>query len=239
MMRLSPFRLYILLLLLLAGCTMQPEKTGITAPFDVADRGTPSHRVDPANSWARIYVYRAGVMANLGHNHVVETRAITGELWMGESPRDAAFHLILPTESFIVDPPELRARAGADFTSQPSDADIEGTRRNMLGEKVLNAARHPIIEIWSERIQVSGDRLTADIVVSARGVLSRISIPLEFTATESELTTKGKLTLKQTELGIAPFSILMGALAVRDELDIEYSITVQSESGIEDLLGAE
>lgn len=225
-------------LLTLAACTMQPERAGkVMVPFDPAALGEPSHRVDSGNSWVRIYVYRAGMMSSLGHNHIVLARDIEGELWLQATPADSSFHLKLPVDAFIVDPPLLRAQAGADFATQPSASDIEGTRRNMLGEKVLNAAHYPFIEIWSERIRVSGGALTADIVVAARGTLRRLSIPVNFTATESELGASGKLTLKQTELGITPFSIMMGALAVRDELDIEYSITVESDSGIKDLLG--
>jgi polyisoprenoid-binding protein YceI len=133
----------------------------------------------------------------------------------------------------------LRAQAGADFASQPSAADIDGTRRNMLGEKGLNAAQYPFIEIWSERVRRSGDGLNADIVVSVRGTLSRISIPIDFIPTGSTSGASGKFTVRQSDLGMSPFSILMGAIAVRDELEIEYSITVESTSGIEDVLATE
>jgi hypothetical protein len=50
------------------------------------------------------------------------------------------------------------------------------------------------------------------------------------------LIANGKFTLRQSDVGLAPFSVLMGAIAVRDELEIEYSITVESVSGIEDVL---
>jgi hypothetical protein len=225
-------------LLILAGCAVQPGKLQIAVPFDPATRGEPSHRVDSANSWARVYVYRAGAMARLGHNHIVLTRDIGGELWMSAEPADAAFHLALPVESLIVDPPELRAEAGEDFASQPSQEDISGTRRNMLGEQVLDAARYPTIEIWSERIRRSGDGLSADIVVAARGELNRVTVPVTIEEARSDmLIASGKFTLRQSDVGLAPFSILMGAVAVRDELEIEYSITVESVSGIEDVLG--
>jgi hypothetical protein len=194
-------------LLILAGCAVQPGKIQIAVPFDPATRGEPSHRVDSANSWARVYVYRAGAMARLGHNHIVLTRDIGGELWMGAEPADAAFHLVLPVESLIVDPPELRA------------------------------ARYPTIEIWSERIRRSGDGLSADIVLAARGELSRVTVPVTIEEARPDmLIANGKFTLRQSDVGLAPFSVLMGAIAVRDELEIEYSITVESVSGIEDVL---
>lgn len=230
-----------LLLLFLTGCAMQAEKAAVVAiPFDTQARGEPSHRVDSANSRAVIYVYRGGAMAGLGHNHIVLASNISGELWMSDEPADAAFHLALPVESFIVDPPELRAQAGADFESVPSASDIAGTRRNLLGEKVLDAARYPVIEIWSERIRRTGDALSADLVIAARGALSRVTVPVSIKdVREDALTASGKFSLKQTGIGITPFSILMGAIAVRDELEIEYTIAVESVSGIEDVLGGD
>jgi hypothetical protein len=212
-------------LLIVAGCAVQPEKALVVVPFDPAVQGNPSHRIDTKASSAHIYVYRAGMMSNLGHNHIVQTRAIHGELWLQPEERHSAFHLLLPVEAFTVDPPELRKKAGADFASVPSLADVQGTRNNMLGPKVLNAEQYPEIEIWSERIRGSGNSLTADIVVAVGGKLNRISIPINIEMAGKETSARGKFTVKQTDIGITPFSIMMGAVAVRDELEIEYTLT--------------
>jgi polyisoprenoid-binding protein YceI len=142
--------------------------------------------------------------------------------------RHSAFHLLLPAEAFTVDPPELRKEAGPDFASVPSLADIQGTRNNMLGSKVLNAEQYPEIEIWSERIRGPVNSLTADIVVAVGGKLNRITIPIKIETADNAdntITARGKFTVKQTDIGITPFSIMMGAVAVRDELEIEYIIT--------------
>ncbi|HEY3487969.1 MAG TPA: YceI family protein [Gammaproteobacteria bacterium] len=218
--------IYTALLFMLTGCISQPEKAGVAIPFDAASQDTPSHRIDTASSSARILVYRAGLISSLGHNHIVLTRDIRGELWLQAETDDSKFHLVLPVNSFIVDPADLRAQGGADFSSVPSSADIAGTRRNMLGEKILNAARYPDIEIWSERIHGSGgSNRSADIIVAARGTLSRITMPMEIKIEKEKITATGKFILKQTDIGIAPFSVLMGTLAIRDELEIEYFLT--------------
>lgn len=213
--------LFIGLSLILSGCAPQPERA-VSLPFDSTAKGAPSHRIDTAVSSAKIYVYSGGFMSKLGHNHIVLARDIEGELWLRAKPENSAFHLKLAVESLIVDPPELRLQAGADFSSLPTPADIEGTRRNMLGEKVLHAAQYPYIEIWSERIRGSGESLTADVVIAARGGFYRQSIPVLIGSKDDALTARGKFYLRQSEIGITPFSILMGAIAVRDELEIEY-----------------
>jgi hypothetical protein len=224
MMRKVLSGLQVALFLVVAGCAVQPEKALVVAPFDPALQGTPSHRINTATSSARIFVYRGGMMLKLGHNHIVETGAIHGELWLRPEARHSAFHLLLPVEAFNVDPPQLRAEAGSDFSSVPSPADVQGTRNNMLGPKVLNAEQYPEIEIWSEQIRGSGKSLTADIIIAVKGKLSRVSIPIKL-ETDRALTARGKFTVKQTDIGITPFSIMMGAVAVRDELEIEYIIT--------------
>ena len=60
--------------------------------------------------------------------------------------------LYVPLDTLVVDEPALRAEAG--FDTQPSAADIAGTRRNML-EKVLEADRYPFALIAVKR---SSDR---------------------------------------------------------------------------------
>jgi hypothetical protein len=213
------------LLLALTACAVQPEKPAVKIPFDAAAKGRPSHVIDTANSSAVIRVYSAGAMSKLGHNHLILSRDIRGEAWIGDKPGDTAFHLVFPVDSFNVDPSELRAQSGPDFASQPSKEDVQGTRRNMLGEKALNAAQYPVIEIWSERIRGSAEARTAEVVVAARGQLSRIVIPMNVSTTNGVTRAKGKFSLKQSDIGITPFSIMMGAIAVRDELEIEYSLT--------------
>ena len=219
--------IYAAAIAIITGCAVQPEKAAVTIPFDPTTKGTPTHRIDTKQSTARIYIYRAGLMSKLGHNHIVLAPNLSGELWQQAATKNSAFHLLLPVNSLIVDPADLRAQAGADFASQPTAADIEGTRKNMLGEKILNAAQYPNIEIWSERIRGSGTALSADIVISAGGNLNRITIPLEIKTENENITASGKFTLKQTDIGIEPFSILMGAIAIRDELEIEYTITAR------------
>src|SRR4051812_46030420 len=110
-------------LLMLTACAVPPEKPEVVQiPFDPAAKGPPTHVVDSANSSARIRVYRAGAMSNFGHNHIVLVRDIRGEAWLGAKAETdlaaAAFHLVLPVASFVVDPPDLRAQAGPDFASQ-------------------------------------------------------------------------------------------------------------------------
>jgi hypothetical protein len=94
-------------------------------------------------------------MQKLGHNHVITSAALTGTIQMREPAAASSFELSLPLESLVVDDDAARARAGADFSAPVPEKDREGTRRNMLGDKVLNAALQPELRLASE--SVSGE----------------------------------------------------------------------------------
>jgi hypothetical protein len=53
-----------------------------------------------------------------------------------------------------------------------------------------------------------------------RGQSRVITVPLQYELTPDRLTADGDLPLKQTDLGITPFSAMLGALQVQDEMHL-------------------
>src|ERR1700719_3424273 len=74
-----------------------------------------SYQVDSQNSELRVSVYRAGVLGNLGHNHVMVNHAVTGVVQVGDSISASSFSLKVPVESFVVDDADARREEGEDF----------------------------------------------------------------------------------------------------------------------------
>jgi hypothetical protein len=93
-------------------------------------------RVDTSRSLVTVEVHRAGLLARLGHDHVVASHDVNGYVSVEEGLAD----LYVPLEQLVVDEPELRNQAG--FDTQPSPEDIAGTRRNMLN-RTLDAGQFP------------------------------------------------------------------------------------------------
>jgi hypothetical protein len=48
-------------------------------------------------------------------------------------------------------------------------------------------------------------------------------------ATAAGITASGELTLKQSDFGITPFSVLGGALAVQDQLELRFELSAQPQ----------
>jgi len=171
-------------------------------------------------------VYRAGPLANLGHNHVVVNRGVTGLVQVGSTISSSSFSLKVPVESFEVDDPEARREEGSDFPGDvPADAK-SGTRRNMLGAAVLNAAEFPVITVTSVTLSGTPDALSAELTVSVAGHETTITAPCTLQGDEHRLTAAGSMELRQTAVGLAPYSLLHGALQVEDAMQVKFSIVV-------------
>lgn len=189
---------------------------------ELAAAGQPVLRVDPAASLIVVEVGRAGALAKLGHDHVVASRNVRGYV----APRARRADLYVALAELRVDEPALRAQAG--FEGQPGEADIAGTRTNML-TRVLDADRHPWVLVRITGPEGVPGQATVDIELTLHGMTRAYrSVPVAIETSGSGLTARmsisGRLSFNQTDFGIMPYSVFDGALAVRDRLDLSFRI---------------
>ena len=183
-----------------------------------------SYRIDSAQSEIRVLVYRAGPMASFGHNHVVVNRAIGGWVRYGGTPAGASFELTIPAAGFIVDDAGDRSIEGSDFAADVPEEAKAATLHNMLSSAVLDATPFPLIAVRSLAIEGAGDALRATLAVDVAGHSSMLVVPFHLDGSAGRLTGSGSLTLRQSALGLAPYSVLMGALRVQDEMRVTFKI---------------
>jgi hypothetical protein len=197
----------------------QPATAGVPAEFpqsfydQAAARGEPVYRVDPKQSVVVIEVRRGGSLARLGHDHVVAAHNVAGFV----APQTGRADLSIALDGLAVDEPELRKASG--FDTQPSESDIAGTRANMLG-KVLETDKfpHALVGIRISR----GGQLA--VAITLHGTTRTLEVPALLTVGDAETHVAGKLALNQTDFGITPFSILGGAVAVQDRLELRFDV---------------
>jgi len=192
-------------------------------------RGLPTYRIDPQQSDLRVLVYRAGTMAKLGHDHVIENHALTG--WVGLAPRAAgtSFYLEIPAAEFVVDAAAARAEAGPEFAEEVGSDAKEGTRRNMLGPALLDAGNHASIAVRSIAFLGEEPNLEASVAIAVAGHESTLMIPIVVTRTGRELTATADFSVRQTELGLTPFSVMLGALRVADEIKLRLRLVARGD----------
>jgi hypothetical protein len=182
----------------------------------LADAG-PLLAIDPAQSLIAVTVRRAGMLARLGHDHVVASHAITGTVAPSRNVADFQFRL----DQMKIDEADLRQIAGLE--KQPSADAIEGTRHNML-TKVLDAERYPLVKVHAERL-AAGQPLR--VTITLHGVTRTLDIPVSLREANGSINVKGTLQLKQTDFGLTPFSVMGGAMSVQDQMALRFDLSAR------------
>ncbi|MBC7456572.1 MAG: YceI family protein [Massilia sp.] len=224
---------------LLAGCvgtpTMQPAPAAVTAVDDnaatwygqAAAAGSVVLAIDPAQSLIAVTVRRGGALAHLGHDHVVASRSVTGFVAPAAGRADFSFRL----DQMTVDEPELRREAALD--TQPSDAAIAGTRTNML-TKVLEAERFALVALHAEGVATdnragdpAGDQAMR-LTITLHGVTCTLAAPTRIERSADGITASGTLQLRQSDFGITRLSVMGGAIAVLDTMELRFRIVART-----------
>jgi polyisoprenoid-binding protein YceI len=167
-----------------------------------------THRFGPDNASLQVRTYRQGVAAKAGHDLIIEVTRWDATVEVADEPAGWTIEL-------NADPRSLEVREGLRGVKPLTDKDRAEIRRN-IDAKVLGG--HPIRFRSSDvrllepegRLAVEGELtmagsgrpLTAQLRVDAGGAVS------------------GTISLTQSDWGIKPYRGLMGALKVRDEVEV-------------------
>jgi hypothetical protein len=221
--------------LLLTSCAVPPKSPSPgpggapqRASAPEPPRGVTVYRVDPAQSELRLLVYRSGPMAHLGHNHVIQNRQLGG--WVGVAGKLTAsvFYLQVPVGAFTIDDLDARLQEGAEF-AEPVDAEAaSGTKRNMLSAALLDGDRFPGVTLTGAVVDGAAPQFTASITVTVAGRVSTLAVPFQVDIHAKQLSGTAELDLRQSALGLTPFSVMMGALRVQDEMHVRIRVVAEA-----------
>ncbi len=184
------------------------------------------YQIDSNNSELRLLVYRAGPLSVLGHNHVMVNRALTGTVHIAGSISASSFSLSMPAAAFAIDSAQSRREEGSDFPGDIGDEDKSGTRHNMLSPAVLNAAEFPQISVRSTALGGTPDALSVTLIIELAGHETTLTAPFSLRGDSHQLWATGSLEVRQTAIGLMPYSLLHGALAVQDAMRVKFKIVI-------------
>jgi polyisoprenoid-binding protein YceI len=153
--------------------------------------------VGPDSGSLVVRTYREGVAAKVGHDLVLEVTR-----WEATRDGDAV--------TLTADPRSLEVREGLRGVKPLTDRDRAEIRRN-IDEKVLHG--QPI------EFRGTAARDGGRLVVDGELTMGGSTRPLRVELTEGDRIT-GTVTLRQSEWGIKPYRGLMGALKVRDDVEV-------------------
>ena len=220
----------------LVACHTQPPSPPPTvgSTTDVPLALTPGrYAIAPELSEIRFLVYRAGPLAALGHNHVVQARQMRGEIWVTPTAADAGMDPDIPLSGLQVDDATARATEGDTFVTMPDAEAIAGTTRNMLGEKVLDATRYPRLQIHSVAVKGTAHQPDVTIRITLHGREQTLTVPVHLNMTPVGLQARAEFEVRQSDYGITPMSVLGGALQVADAVTVKLLLTARLARGLE------
>ena len=247
-MRVSPswkLLLPALLLSMLSGCPSPPRAPPppaapeaappAGAPLPAPHVGTP-YQILPQSSLLTVLVYRGGALASAGHNHVIASHDLSGAIYIPSAVLQSSFEVHVPVGTLTVDEADLRARQpAAEFPPDVSESAQQGTRRNMLCEALLDSQRSPEIVLQSLQLESAGSAaadsgtVLTHVQSSVRGQLRTFTVPVRYRlGGKGTLEISGEFPLRQSELGLTPFSAMLGALQVQDEMRVNFHIVAHA-----------
>ena len=213
--------------LLIGACAPTPRPDSGSGPRPSGATAPAGQSYEIVESDVTVRVYRDGPLARLGHNHVIASTAVTGRVVLAEPVSRSTLELSLPLDSLTVDEPVRRAAAGSDFPDNVTGADREGTRRNMLGPALLDAVNFPAMHLASVAVAEREGSLYVTARVNVAGNAREIVVPVVMEIQGGTLVARGEFTVTHAELGLAPFSVAMGALRVREDLQVAYRLVAR------------
>jgi polyisoprenoid-binding protein YceI len=154
-----------------------------------------------------------GRAARMGHPLVIAMGRWQGMVsWAGDKPVTA--ELVVETDSFEV----LRGEGGVKSLSGPEKALV---RSNAL--RSLNAGRFPEIRFTADVIDKTDNGYRLSGTLQIRGKSREHVIDLRTDDLGDSWRMSAESTVRQSDYGIKPYSLLMGSMQVADEVRVSFT----------------
>ena len=214
-------------LMLMAGCGARPSAPGQAVTI-ARPPGTTQFALDTNASQIWLLLQADGPMSKIGHTHVITTHGLQGSVWLHPQADHSGCEFELPVDSFVVDDPKERAAAGEEY-AEPLDQEARaGTREHMLGDRQLDAAHYPKVSLQCQHLTGGSGEITVELKITVRDHASSLSVPVTWQRNGSTLQAEGVFSFTQTGLGLEPYSLLFGALKVRDEIRARFRLVART-----------
>ena len=207
----------------MVGCgTRPPAQAQVVRSGGPA--GSTQFQLDANATEIWLFLHAEGPLAKIGHTHVITTHGLRGSVWLHPQLELSSCDFQLPVDAFVVDDPQERAAAGAEFAEPLDEAARAGTREHMLGDRQLAAAQYPLVSLHCQRVATTADGVTLQLVVTLRDHQAQIAVPVKWQRSGNTLQASGEFSFRQTALGLEPYSLLLGALRVSDEIRARFQL---------------
>jgi len=162
-----------------------------------------THQIGPSNGSLKIKTGKEGAAAKMGHDLIIEIGSWEGTVQAGDNP----------SVTLTADPSSIGAIEGSGGAKALSDKDRADIKKS-IGNKVLGSSQ---ITFTSSEVTFEGGSGRAAGDLSLAGKSNQITAPL---TVGSDGAVSASVTLSQSDYGIKQFSAMMGALKVKDQVEV-------------------
>jgi polyisoprenoid-binding protein YceI len=188
-------------------------------------RASPSRwSADPARSRIVVHVFKKGLFSGLAHDHhfVAGTFRVTATIDEA-APSAGPFEVIVAAGSLRDQQPDL------------SDDDRAKVDAQAAGEDVLDASRFPEIRLVPAEVPAGlraagAGGLEGQLAgtLTLHGQQRPVSVAVRAARDGDGWRARGSTRFRQSDFGIEPYSGFLGAIAVQDEVLVEFDLRLEA-----------
>jgi polyisoprenoid-binding protein YceI len=180
-----------------------------------------TYRLDPGRSVIQIHVTSSGALGFMGHQHLIQTPIERGNFvyYPGDLGRSSV-EISVDASGMAVTDPKLSAKDRMEI------------QETMRSDRVLGVKQYPKIIFKSVKIQpMDGNRLQITGNLTIRNQTNLVTVEAVLEQAGRELKATGNSRVKQTTFGIRPVTAGLGAVRVKDQLEISFQVFGQPKPG--------
>ena len=177
-----------------------------------------THTLGPSDGTVQVRTGRQGMASKVGHDLTLEATNWNATVTVDPDPSKTEVKATVEPRSLEV----VAATGGAKPLSEKDKKDIKKNIAGLLGNNSIT--------FQSTSVQAKSD--TAATVVgnlSIAGQSRPVTLDLTLQPDGGAVRIRGRVPIRQTDFGIKPFTAMMGALKVKDEVDVDVEVRLPSD----------
>lgn len=181
-----------------------------------------TYRIVPHASRIEVHVFRGGMLAALGDDHLIVIGDFSGS---ATGNREGSWQV------------SVRAESASLRVADPgiSDSTRQKIQSTMRGPAQLDVKRYPSIELRTRSVRAGQTPHTwrLETALSLHGVTRTVEFPVDWTQDSDRLEVKGKARLRLRDFGIEPIRKGLGTVKVKNEFEVVYNIVLRESRASE------
>jgi polyisoprenoid-binding protein YceI len=176
--------------------------------------GPGAYRLGADTGHLLVRTFRTGLGSKAGHDLVIEATDWHGTVKLETDRPDSA------TGALQVTVDGLQVREGHGGVKPLTDGDRAEIRRTFR-EKILQSQRYPQIAFRVVAVRGNLPNLIVQGELRIRDAVRELTVPVRIVDSPDGDRLQARAQVRQSDWGIKPYSAFLGALKLRDEVDVE------------------